>query len=61
MVSNQWDLGTYLNMALLKVEQGHYIYFFVFYYGYKCLEAYIKYLDDSNALYSDAAVQGFIF
>ena len=33
----------------------------LFKHGYRCLEAYIKYLDDSNAVYSDAVVQGFIF
>ena len=56
MLRNQWDLGIYLNMALVKVEQGHFETaililhnFFVFYYGYRCLE------DDSNAVYSDAA------
>ena len=42
MLRNQWDLGIYLNMALLKVEQGHFETaililhnFFVFYYGYR--------------------------
>ena len=57
MLRNQWDLGIYLNMALVKVEQGHFETaililhnVFVFYYGY------IKYLHDSNAVYSDAAV-----
>ena len=24
MLRNQWDLGIYLNMALVKVEQGHF-------------------------------------
>ena len=45
MLRNQWDLGIYLNMALVKVEQGHFETailiphnFFVFYYGYSCLE-----------------------
>ena len=62
MLRNQWDLGIYLNMTLLKVEQGHFETailildnFFVFYYGHRCLEN-IKYLHDSNAVYSDAAV-----
>ena len=43
------DLGIYLNMALVKVEQGHFETaililhnFFVFYYGYRCLEALHK-------------------
>ena len=47
-----------------KVKQGHFETaililhnFFVLYNDYKCLEAdYIKYLHDSNAVYSDAAV-----
>ena len=30
--------------------------FFVFYYGYRCLEGYIKYLHDSNAVNGDAPV-----
>ena len=45
MLRNQWDLGIYLNMALVKVEQGHFETaililhnFFLFYYGYRCLE-----------------------
>ena len=49
MLRNQWDLGIYLNMALVKVEQGHFETaililhnFFVFYYGYRCLEALHK-------------------
>ena len=46
MLRNQWDLGIYLNMTLLKAEQGHFETaililhnFFVFYYSYRCLEA----------------------
>ena len=49
MFRNQWDLGIYLNMALVKVEQGHFETaililhnFFVFYCGYRCLEALNK-------------------
>ena len=45
MLRNQCDLGIYLNMTLLKVEQGHFETavlilhnFFVFYYGYRCLK-----------------------
>ena len=43
------NLSIYLNMALVKVEQGHFETaililhnFFVFYYGYRCLEALHK-------------------
>ena len=50
-------------MALVKVEQGHFETatlilhnFFVFYYGSGVWKNYIKYLHDSNAVYSDAAV-----
>ena len=45
MLRNQGDLGIYLNMALVKVEQGPFETailildnFFVFYYGYRYLE-----------------------
>ena len=60
-----WHL---LNMALLKVEQGHFetailiIHnFFVFFTATGVKNHYIKYPHHSNAVYSDAAVKGFIF
>ena len=63
MLRNQRDLGIYLDMALVKVEQWHFETaililhnFFVFYYGSGVWKNYIKYLHDSNAVYSDAAV-----
>ena len=50
-------------MTLLKVEQGHFKTaililhnFFVFYYATGVWKHYIKYLHDSNSVYSDAAV-----
>ena len=55
-------------MALVKVEQGHFETaililhnFFVFKVGTGVWKHYIKYLHDSNAVNSDAAVKVFIF
>ena len=64
MLKNQWDFGIYLNMELLKVEQGHFETaililhnFFVFYITATAVwKHYIEHLHDSNAVYSDAAV-----
>ena len=52
------------DFAALRVKQGHFetpilvLYnFVIFYYGLRCLETWhYKYLHDSNAEYSDAAV-----
>ena len=63
MLRNQWDLGIYLNMALVKVEQGHFETaililhnFFVFITATGVWKRYMKYLHDSNTVDSDAAV-----
>ena len=56
-------------MILLKVKQGHLEAaililhnFYVFYYGLKVFRSIkLKYLHDSNAEYSDGAVEGCIF
>ena len=63
MLRNQWDLGIYLNMALLKVEQGHFETAILIVHNFSSFitatgvwKNYIKYLHDSNAVYSDAAV-----
>ena len=62
MLRNQWDLGIYLNMALLKVEQEHFETAILILHNSSFITAagiwkrYIKYLRDSNAVYSDAAV-----
>ena len=63
MLRNQCDLGIYLNMALVKVEQGHFETaililhnFFVFITATGVWQNYIKYLHDSNTVYCEAAV-----
>ena len=63
MLRNQWDLGIYLNMALVKVEQGHFETAILILHNFSSFitatgvwKNYIKYLHDSNAVYSDAAV-----
>ena len=60
---NQWYLGIYLNMALLKVEQGHFETAILIVRNFSSFitatgvwKNYIKYHHDSNAVYSDAAV-----